>query len=917
MPDEPFIPIRLLLEDFGVSTTGLLEFDDGTSVLDEIGIRSVGIIESELQTRAHFTVVFTDELVFRFPGLDMLAIVLGGSGLRSEFPVEADLRPPRAVRLADVPVVLRIGSAYLRPALAVVDPDTNVTRYEIDRTAPHVDVLLATVTLAVDEERRVTLDSGSAIRLPLCAVGDTGLILEGTLALDLSPDQPTLRIDDARIILPDTLPLPPGTALLIDDARIRAAGFSGSVSVELPLRYDESTRRYEYPAAMDGDPTIPAELFGLSGGLTHVRLTLEQNQLTGCEIRGGLLVPYFDEPVAIQVGIEPGSAGGIDFTVGLAGDPVRVVKEDLLGLEIRALTAGVQDDVAFLSVSGALEPLLMASDGLQWPRLDVTDLGIDARGRLRIKEAWLDLKELATLDLFGFHFELNRIGLGYQEPDDKLWIDLSGSLRLIEQIPVGLGVEGFRLTWPRTLLEDGVSGPLEQALAIAGRLEVKFDGVYLFYGVPGAVEFEGLIRFFKEAQKVGFAGDVALRVPATGFAAQAGLMVGMNLAEPPYPFLYAYLDVELPAGIPLGQSGLALKGALGLFGLNVAPARTPEQNWYYDWYKRGPKVGAHPTDKWRDERDALAIGLGVTITTVDGYIKGVRGLIVLAVPGPVLIIEGRALILNGLLPLPAEPPLRALAIFDGQAQTVQFNLEAEAELVEDVLEAYGMVEAFFDFRDVTNWHLYLGQDTPPERRIRADVLKLGDAFLFKADAYLMLDMVGEHTLRSRLGAMIGFRPPIPPVGPVHVTLDAVIDGTAELTLLPEQVHGRLSLEARIELSAFGFGLTMSADAELGADGPRPLEVDAELHVRAELPLPLSQVEEFLPDFAQDAVPDIPPLEVDATLQFSWTAPEPPEIASPLVSVVAQSPFSEGGGALTIHERAAVASPDSWRSAAEI
>ena len=853
------------------------------------------------------------EIVFPFPGLSDFGFVLGSSATQqATLRVEADTDLSAQFLGARVsgPLGLRIARTLLTPA-ALVDGQW---QEDPDRETE----ILVQGTVGIDRGFLPSVAVPLQFDLQPSFVAGTGLVVSAQqAALTFTSSGPQFSLAEGEIHLPADLVSPESAALLpsfhFEDVRFSGQGFSGSAVAEWPLVYDDSARLFTYEVA---GSVRDASLFGLSGGLRSIGLTFERNQLTGCEIAGGMVIPYFEEPVDVRIDF-----AADHFVVALQGvgpDGITLTKEDLLALSLRSLAVGAgSDGTAAVVISGGLEPLLMASDGLEWPRLDVTDLMIDSRGRFRIKEAWLDLKELATLDLFGFHFELSRIGLGYQEPEDKLWIDLSGSLRLIEQIPIGLGVEGFRLTWPRTLLEDlGVSGPptLEQALAIVGRLEVQFDGVYLFYGVPDAVEFEGLIRFIKEAQKVGFAGDVALRVPATGFAAEAGLMVGMNFAEPPYPFLYVYLGVELPAGIPLGQSGLALKGALGLFGLNVAPARTPEQNWYYDWYKRGPIVGAHPTDKWRDERDALAIGLGVTITTVDGYVKGVRGLIVLAVPGPILIIEGRALILNGLLP--AEPPLRALAIFDGQAQTVQFNLEAEAELVEDVLEAYGMVEAFFDFRDVTNWHLYLGQDTPPERRIRADVLKLGDAFLFKADAYLMLDMVGEHTLRSRLGAMIGFRPPIPPLGPVHVTLDAVIDGTAELTVLPEQAHGRLGLDARIELSAFGFGLTMSADAELGADGPRPLEVDAELHVRAELPLPLSQVEEFVPEFAQDAVPDIPPLEVDATLQFSWTAPEPPEISAPLVSVVAESPFSEGGGVLTIHERAAMSSPTAWRSAAE-
>src|SRR5262249_32974329 len=157
--------------------------------------------------------------------------------------------------------------------------------------------------------------------------------------------------------------------------------------------------------------------------------------------------------------------------------------------------------------------------------------------------------------------------------------------------------------------------------------------------------------------------------------------VGMNMAPPPFAFLYLYFGVELPAGIPLGQSGLALKGALGLFGLNVAPAKAPDENWYYDWYKRPPD-GAYPTTNCENARSAVACRAGLTITTTDGYVKGTRGLLVLSLPGPILIIQGRALVLDFLGG--GEPPFEALAVFDGLKRTVQFNVEAQAELVEGV-----------------------------------------------------------------------------------------------------------------------------------------------------------------------------------------------------------------------------------------
>lgn len=749
-------------------------------------------------------------------------------------------------------------------------------------------------TVAVNQSLDITITGFDQLDLIPAMLGDTGIIISATnLRLDFSSASPSITISEAQIRLPDDLPLPPGISLSMHEARIDASGFSGEVSLDLQLAFDKQTQEFVYLPNDLAGASEPASIFGLSGGLRHFAITIEQNRITASDIIGAILIPYFDELVEIRVNIASDGA----FTVTLLGGDqagITLTQEELLALNIKSLS--VDSNTSSIQISGSLEPLLMSSDGLKWPRLDIKDLYIDTTGKFRIDEAWLDMKELQTLDLWGFPLELSRIGLGYQETDDKLWIDLSGSLRLIEQIPVGLGVEGFRLTWPRTLFEQLVNDEpptLDKALAIASELEVKFDGVHLFYGVPGAIEFEGSLGFIKSAQVVGFRGDMALRVPATGLAIEAGLMVGINFETPPYPFLLLTFGVQFPAGIPLAQSGLALKGVQGLFGLNVSPNRTADQNWYYDWYKRD-KLGAHKTTKWKDERNALALGMGLTITTVDGYVKGVRGLLVLAIPGPILIIEGRALIFDGLPP--AEPPLRALAVIDGKEGTIQFNIEAEAVLIEDMLDAYGMLEAFFDFNDLTNWHMYLGQDEPSDRRIQANVLKFKDAFLFKADAYLMVDMIGSQTLRSRMGVFVGFKPPAVEFEFVTITLDAVLEGRGNVTVLPEQFSGEVNLSANIELKIFDFGLQLAAAGSVKSEGPKPLKVDAEVTVSAELPWPLE-------DFSE-------------TLQFSWEAPEPPEITPPLVAVTADSPFVPGGGALPIHERVAVENQSVWRREAE-
>jgi len=896
MPDSSYLTLQEVL-------SSLLADVEFPAIADNIVISGYGYEVHDNGVYWAFAVGTSEEIVLSLPGLDDFGIVIRDLGRVDFFVGE---RP--FIKLQSAGFAIRLPRALFKPVAKdssgePVQNDDGSWKLETDGGEPiprEISVDLS-VAITLDSEGNLALDlpfedgTSPGFTLEPVMIGDTNIVITvANLSFSFSGNQKGISFDSAAIYLPPDLPAAPD--LKITHCFIGQNGFSGQVSAEWDLEFDQDTATFEGELA--------GELFGFKGGLRRVALEFQENLPVSSDIQGQMLIPYFEGAVDVRVDIH--STGDFSITLlSLDEEGITLTKEELLALNIKSLAVTKREDnVGEVVLSGGLEPLLMASDGLKWPRLDVKDLYIDTTGKFRIAEAWLDLKELATLDLWGFHLELNRIGLGYQETDDKLWIDLSGSLRLIEQIPVGLGVEGFRLTWPRTLFEQlSIEGPptLDQALAIAGELEVKFDGVYLFFGVPDAVEFEGLIRFFKEAQTVGFAGDMALRVPASGFGAEAGLLIGMNLEPPPYPFLYVYFGVDLPAGIPLGQSGLALKGAQGMFGLNVAPDKAPEENWYYDWYKRGPIVGAHPTNKWTNWRDALALGVGVTITTADGYVKGTRGLLVLSIPGPILIIEGRALILNGLQPN-AEPPLRALAVFDGIAGTAQFNIEAEATLIKDMLEAYGMLEAFFDFNDLTNWHLYLGQDEPPDRRIRASVLKFNDAFLFKADAYLMMDMVGAGTLRSRMGVFIGFNPPIPDVGPLIIDFDATLEGDGVVTVRPDQFSGDIDMSANIGLSAFGFSVQLSASAGVLTEGPEPFKVGANVHVEAEMPAPLDPVE--------------------ADLEFIWESLTAPQIESPLSEITVNSRFLPSGGGFRadpneekyrIHDISSASDSDALRS----
>ncbi|MCD6375775.1 MAG: hypothetical protein J7L94_09635, partial [Caldisericaceae bacterium] len=662
--------------------------------------------------------------------------------------------------------------------------------------------------------------------------------------------------------------------------------------------------------------TSDASILGISGGVDLITIDIKENNLIESLFKGQLLIPYFDEPVEVDFNLKNDG----DFTVTLTSigsKEIELTKEELISFYIKTLSVGRKDDDVSFKLDGGFEPLLWSLD---WPRFDVKGFSIEKSitdleepPKIKFEEAWVDLKEIATLDLFGFHFELNKIGLGYVEDTDKLWIDLTGNLKLIDAIPVGVGVEGFRITWPRRVYEDLqiTSHPLEaeDVLAIASKIEVKFDGVHLQFGIPETVEFEGVIKFIKEAQKVGFAGDAELRVPSTGLMLEAGILVGMNFEEPAYPFLFLSFGIVLPAGIPLAQSGLALKGAQGLLGFNVKPDIPAGANPYYDWYKKVPE-GAHKATKWTDQRNSFAFGAGITITTADGVLMGLKGLLVLVVPGPVIMIEGKALVFSGIFP--GDGPLKGLAYIDGNNKTIQVNIEASMELMEGMVDVNANIEAFFDFNNPSKWHLFLGnydKDSAPviDRRVHANILKNPfTGWLFQGQFYLMFDMEDEDTFRIRTGVYIALPKLNYNLSVASLKFKAILDGTGLLTVNPFEFAGDIGLEANLDIKAFGFNaIGAEASANVNVVGAIPLIVDANVKVHVDLPVPDLDDVPIVGDIVswfEEEVTELPeiPNYLDLEVPLHWEYNGLPEIPDLVKAIAVENYFSLQSDELKLH-----------------
>ena len=328
----------------------------------------------------------------------------------------------------------------------------------------------------------------------------------------------------------------------------------------------------------------------------------------------------------------------------------------------------------------------------------------------------------------GYEIDLSDPGLfDVGAPLDKilkvLGVRVARTNPLILELDIGLKVnlgvitvESMRITQPLdpfgppTLLPTEISVNIPGALAGSGYLDLR-DGIK---------------------------GSLDLTLVPTGLRIMAGLAIqpidqdGRHVTG-----IFLGLGVEFPVPIPLGNSGLGLIGILGLFAMHFKRLENPAAFVpALDWMNDPAKANGNPTrvQAWGPEIDRWSFGVGVVLGTVEGgFLLNLKGMLLLELPGPRILIFAKLQIIK--TPPPTEGSVSELGIL----AVVDLNF-AINRITIGVLISYEVkklislkvpVEASFFLDDIRKWHLYLGSIATPAS---ADVLGL-----VKAQAYLMFD----------------------------------------------------------------------------------------------------------------------------------------------------------------------------------
>lgn len=791
--------------------------------------------------------VIIDELVLDIPIVDGLAFVIGGGPVEIkvimyEGKFDAYLRIEQ--------LRLRFPREWLKPVIVETDPETGVGNFVVDEDQNHfIEIVLPFGLRVTDEFDIDPIWPGSeagTLELPPSMIGNTGVIIQvDDIAFNFSgngskpekapDDWKGLYIENATVYIPEVM----NGEIHVEGLGIGSGGFYGEIEGEWNLEYDP-----------DGDPKFSGNLagrvMGMEGGISSIAIEFEQCIPVEFDIQGQILFPFFDEPVEVSIGV--GIDG--DFQLALADTDedgmFMLRKESVLEAKLESIAFEKEDERFIASLSGSVKPLV---PGVDWPEFDVDKLAIDSEGNVQVDGGWIDVPDKLTFDLRGFTMEVTQVGFGKEEDehgDEYKWIGLSGGIQLVEGLEAGASVEGLKIKW----WDDGRTG-------------FELNGVGVNFEIPDVLKFEGQVAFLSDGVD-GFKGDINLNLMTIGLEMDAALVVGKRELEDGgvYKFFYIYLDAQLPAGIPLGCSGAGLYGIAGLFAYNMEPNKGIDETWYGDeeengWYKREPE-GVTSVDKWGDAEGSLAIGGGITLGTMadNGYLISAKALLVIVIPGPIILIEGKANILKSRSSLSEEGIFKALAVIDNRAGQFLMNIEAAYKYDEEegrVLDIHGGAEVFFDYHNPNNWRLYLGEKDPREKRIRAEIIRL-----FKAEVYFMLDPAS-----LKWGFWFGFDEKWE-FGPVKIVAAAWAEGGVDASWKPEHFWGKIWMHGELGIKVFFFDFSLYLDAGIEGNTPTPYYILMALKVGINLPWPL-------PDF-------------EIGIDLKWERPEEPPWPLPLKEV---------------------------------
>jgi hypothetical protein len=270
-----------------------------------------------------------------------------------------------------------------------------------------------------------------------------------------------------------------------------------------------------------------------------------------------------------------------------------------------------------------------------------------------------------------------------------------------------------------------------------GSIDASIRGLSAGITIPGAIEGTGGVQL----RKNGFAANLSAKVVALNVAADASVIYAP-------PMILLQLGVDLPAPIPLANSGFGLFGIGGLFGIAAVPNYGDDPDpvrRQLQWTPNGP-------DSFRTQDGQFSFGLSGVVGTLPDFGFSFSAKAGILVTAPDIAVRGA---LNGRVLQPAVkisdpsyPPTAGVSFlgFVGvDSEALSFGVLGQVDL-RPLLLVQVPLAGHFPFKpDISDWYLYLGADGYPGgapnqgRGIGPmSAVVLPDILNVSADAYVMM-----------------------------------------------------------------------------------------------------------------------------------------------------------------------------------
>lgn len=587
---------------------------------------------------------------------------------------------------------------------------------------------------------------------------------------------------------------------------------------------------------------------GFELGFEKFSLTFRQNAVTACDIKGYLKIKGFkdasgdDAKIDIIVSISDNG----DFSITASEQQgISLIKiQNIVDIKIKSLSIGQKNNKFFLALSGVLDFADQSgssnggfiADNL--PKdIEIQKLVIWQDGAFELEGGGITLRKPLAMKIGPVALSITAIHFGSHEQTHNgvlrkyKFFGFDGGVSIK---PGGVDARGDGIKFYFTV-DNGPGKDLD--------VFMRIQSIAIDIMIPGsakpdtaAVILKGYLAMKSPSDGATgsnagteYSGGIELTLPKLKIAGSAAMRFNTSV-----PSFIIDIGLELPTALPLGATGLGIYGFRALLGLRYVASReyvglaADAEWWQYYKKKVAPDNKEGIFINKMAQRNGFSVGAGVSLcTTADsGKTFSAKLFFMLSLPD-VFLLQGQAAFVSERIGLndPNDPPFFALiAISATSVETalgVNYKMPNSGDDIGKIAKVDGVLELAFFWGNSFSWYLNVGKDTPEDRRIRARIFDLFDCYFFL--------MISSQGLFVGAGASIAFNKTF--AGVVKVKLSAYLDMRGRISGKPTQVGASIQLGASLELSVFGIGFALSADAGLAAEAPKPFIISGFFKVK--------------------------------------------------------------------------------------